>query len=266
MTSSMKKRRPYSMAVLACLLVASLAHGQDKPLRLTFDVASIRPSQPDATGGIIKPLAGGHGYTVKNMPVKLMISLMYKVPMRQITGDPAWLATDNYDIEARTDRPYDLDDLHVMFQNLLADRFNLKLHKEIKEGPVYALTVDKSGLKMKLNESEQDYAIPITFGENNVFIGKRVSMQYLSWWLGQQLQRDQRPVIDKTGLDKNYDFTLSFAPELPPDVPKENLPPGLLDRPTLFDALKDQLGLKLQAEPGPVDYYVIDHIDKPSEN
>jgi len=154
----------------------------------------------------------------------------------------------------------------VMFQNLLADRFNLKLHKEIKEGPVYALTVDKSGLKMKLNESEQDYAIPITFGENNVFIGKRVSMQYLSWWLGQQLQRDQRPVIDKTGLDKNYDFTLSFAPELPPDVPKENLPPGLLDRPTLFDALKDQLGLKLQAEPGPVDYYVIDHIDKPSEN
>ena len=152
------------MAVLACLLVASLAHGQDKPLRLTFDVASIRPSQPDATGGIIKPLAGGHGYTVKNMPVKLMISLMYKVPMHQITGGPAWLATDNYDIEARTDRPYDLDDLHVMFQNLLADRFNLKLHKEIKEGPVYALTVDKSGLKMKLNESEQDYAIPITFG------------------------------------------------------------------------------------------------------
>ena len=215
---------------------------------------------------MIKPLDGGHGYSVKNMPVKLMISLMYKVPMRQISGGPDWLTTDTYDIEARTDRPYGLDDLHVMFQNLLADRFNLKLHKEIKEGPVYALTVDKSGPKMKLNESEQDYNIPITFSQNNVFIGTRVSMQYFSWWLGQQLQRDQRPAIDKTGLDKNYDFTLVFAPPLPPDIPKENLPPELLDRPTIFDALKDQLGLKLQAQQGPVDYYLIDHIDKPSEN
>jgi uncharacterized protein (TIGR03435 family) len=110
--------------------------------------------------------------------------------------------------------------------------------------------VDKSGLKMKVNESDQDFKIPITPGADNVAVGKRVPMQYLCWWLGGQLQSDQRPVINKTGLDKNYDFTLSFAPELPPNFPKENLPPGLLDRPSLFDALKKQLGLKLEGAGG----------------
>jgi uncharacterized protein (TIGR03435 family) len=73
-------------------------------------------------------------------------------------------------------------------------------------------------------------------------------------------------VIDRTGLDKNYDFTRSFAPELPPNFPKENLPLGLLDRPSIFDALKEQLGLRLQAQKGPVEYYVIDHLEKPSAN
>jgi uncharacterized protein (TIGR03435 family) len=99
-------------------------------------------------------------------------------------------------------------------------------------------------------------------GPGNVFIGTRVPMQYLCWFLSQQLTSEERPVIDKTGLDKWYDFTLSFLP----DIPKEDLPPSLLDRPSLFDALKEQLGLKLQAEKGPVEYYVIDHVDKPSEN
>src|ERR1039458_3710415 len=89
---------------------------------------------------------------------------MYKVPMRQITGGPDWLNTDLYEIDAKADHSYNLDDLHMMFQNLLADEFKLQFHKKIKEGNVYALTVDKSGLKMKVNESEQDFNIPITGG------------------------------------------------------------------------------------------------------
>jgi uncharacterized protein (TIGR03435 family) len=254
------------LAAVIGLMFMSSAGGQEKPTRLTFDVAAIRPSQPGGRGGGIKPLPGGDGYLVQNMPVKIMISLMYKVPTRQITGAPDWLDTDRYDIEAKADHAYNLDDLHVMFQNLLADRFNLKFHKEIREGPVYALMLDKSGSKMKINESNQDFKIPITPGADNVFIGTRVPMPYLCWWLGQQLQAEERPVINKTGLDKNYDFTLSFAPELPPNVPRENLPPGLLDRPSIFDALQEQLGLRLQAQKGPVEYYVIDHVEKPSEN
>jgi uncharacterized protein (TIGR03435 family) len=80
------------------------------------------------------------------------------------------------------------------------------------------------------------------------------------------LYRSERPVIDKTGLDKQYDFKLSFAPDLPPGFPREKLPPGLLDRPSIFDALSDQLGLKLRAEKGPVEYFVIDHVERPAEN
>jgi uncharacterized protein (TIGR03435 family) len=251
----------------AMLLVSiSLAGGQQTPPRLTFEVAAIRPAQPGATTGGIKPMPGGNGYLVQNMPVKIMISLMYKVPSRQIIGGPDWLDSDRYDIEAKADGAHNIDDLHVMFQNLLADRFNLKFHKDIKEGPVYVLTVDNSGLKMKVNESQQDYKIPITPGPDGVWVGKRVPMQHLSWWLGQQMQSDRRPVIDKSGLDKNYDFTLSYAPELPPNFPKDNLPPGLLDRPSLFDAVREQLGLKLEAGKGPVEYYVIDHVEKPSPN
>ena len=78
-----------------------------------------------------------------------MMSLMYKVPTRQILGGPDWINTDRFDIEARADHPSSVDDLHVMFQNLLADRFNSEFHKEMQEGPVYALTMEKSGLKMK---------------------------------------------------------------------------------------------------------------------
>jgi uncharacterized protein (TIGR03435 family) len=122
------------LAALIGLVSISLAHGQEKSARLTFEVAAIRPAKPASSGGI-KPMPGGDGYLVQNMPVKIMISLMYKVPTRQITSGPDWLDSDRYDIEAKADRAYSLDDLHVMFQNLLADRFNLKFHKEIKEAP-----------------------------------------------------------------------------------------------------------------------------------
>lgn len=105
-----------SLRVLAAatgLMSVCLTYGQENQARLTFDVASIKRSQPEWTIGGIKPLPGGTDYTAQNVTVKLMISLMYKVPMRQITGGPDWLNTDRYDIEARTDRSYNIDDLHT---------------------------------------------------------------------------------------------------------------------------------------------------------
>jgi uncharacterized protein (TIGR03435 family) len=262
----MTNRKLSMLAAAIGLMAIPLVHGQDKPARLTFEVASIKLAKPGAQAGGIKAMPGGEEYLAQNVPVKLIISLMYKVPMRQITGGPDWLNTDLYYIDAKAGHSYNLDDLHVMFQNLLTDEFKLQFHKETKEGPVYALTVDKSGLKMKVNDSEQDFEVPIKGGPNSVFTGMRVPMQYLCWWLGQVLQQDQRPVIDKTGLDKNYDFTLSFLPELPPNFDTKNLPPGLLDRPSIFDALKQQLGLRLDAQKGPVEFYVIDHVERPAEN
>jgi uncharacterized protein (TIGR03435 family) len=260
-------RRSFLFCTVLCLMFVSAAWGEATTPRLTFDVASIKPSQSGA-GALygIKPLPGGSGYTAQNVPVKLMISLMYKVPMRQILGGPDWINTDRFDVEARADHPSSVDDLHVMFQNLLADRFNLKFHKETKEGPVYALSVDKSGLKMTADGTGQALGIPIVPGPGGGFNGTRVSMQFLSWWLGNQLQNDGRPVIDETGLDQSYDFTLSFVPQLPPNVSRDSLPAEMQNLPSIFDALKQQLGLKLEPQKGPIEYYVIDNVEKPSAN
>jgi uncharacterized protein (TIGR03435 family) len=256
--------QPFILA-FALVMPHSPALAQDLSARLTFDVASIRPTSADAAdrNGFIKALAGGNGYTAHNIPIKLMISLMYRVPMRQISGGPDWIESDRYDVEAKADHQYTIDDLHTMYQNLLVDRFNFKFHKEVKEGPVYALSVDSSGLRMKVNTSPQDFNIPITFDPDGRAAGVRVPIPYLCWWLGQQLQAEMRPVIDRTGLaGNNYNFTLTFAPVRPPDAP-----PAEDDTlPTIFDAVKDQLGLKLQPQKGPVEYYVIDHIERPSAN
>ena len=251
--------------LIGCLMFTALVSGQEK--RLTFEVASIKPVKPGGRGGGIKPKPAGQGYDAVGAPVRLMISLMYRIPMQHVTGGPGWLDSDLWDVEAKADKAYSIDDLHTMFQNLLADEFKLKFHKEIREGPVYALMVDKSGAKMKVNESPQDFEIPIGGGRGGVTIGKRVPMSYFCYWLGlSPLRNDDRPVIDRTGLKGNYDFTLSFMPELPPGFDKANLPPEFLDRPTIFDALRAQLGLKLEAQKGPVEYYVIDHVEKPAAN
>src|ERR1700753_616155 len=99
--------RAFRLALCAALpLLTPATHAQDKPARLTFDVISIHPADPKETGGGIKPIAGGHGYTARNIPVRLMISLMYKIPARQIKGGPEWLDTERFDVEARSDGAY----------------------------------------------------------------------------------------------------------------------------------------------------------------
>src|SRR5581483_1080394 len=235
--------------------------------RLMFDVASIKPSKPGALGSFIKPMGAGQGYVASGVPVRLMMSVMYRIPVSRITGGPGWLDSDLWEVEAKADKPYGTDDLHVMFQNLLADEFKLKFHKENKEGPVYVITVDKAGPTLKVNHSPQDFEVPIKGDIDGTTIGTRVPMEYLCFWLASiPLRREDRPVIDKTGLTGNYDFTLSYMPELPPGIDQGNLPPGIPERPSIFDALKQQLGLKLEPQRGPVEYYVIDYVDKPAGN
>jgi uncharacterized protein (TIGR03435 family) len=249
----------------SALLIAACLLAPTPTSRLTFDVISIHPSDPNATFGAIKPIPGNHGYTAQNFPVRLMIALMYKVPIKQVEGGPEWINTARFDIEARADGPHSVDDLHSMYQNLLADRFGLRFHHDIREGNIYALTIDPSGLKLKPNTSPEDDKIPVN-GNPALTTGVRVPMVYLTWFLSLLLQADGRPVVDQTGLTGNYDFTLSFRPILPPDAPPDALPPEQRDLPTLFDALRTQLGLRLTATRGPVDHLVIDHIDKPTAN
>jgi uncharacterized protein (TIGR03435 family) len=163
-------------------------------------MASIKPAA-NRQGGGIKALPGGQTYEARGVPVKLIISLMSKIPMRQISGGQGWIEADRWDIDAKAAHSYSLDDLHIMFQNLLTDKFKLKFHKEVKERPVYGLVIDKSGLKMKVNESAQDFKIPINGDRTGVTTGTRVPMEYFCWWLSQvPLGRDGRPLIDRTGL------------------------------------------------------------------
>jgi uncharacterized protein (TIGR03435 family) len=244
----------------ACLLAQTAAAPP-----LTFDVVSIHPSDPGTQGGRIKPIPGDHGYTAQNFPVRLMIALMYKIPLRQVEGGPDWINNEGFDVEARADGPHSVDDLHTMYQNLLADRFGLRFHHDVREGNIYALTIDPSGLKLKPNTSPEDDKIPVN-GSPAHTTGVRVPMVYLTWFLSLLLQNDGRPVVDQTGLTGNYDFVLSFRPILPPDAPPDALPPEDRDLPTLFDALRTQLGLRLTATRGPIDHLVIDHIEKPTPN
>jgi uncharacterized protein (TIGR03435 family) len=230
--------------------------------RLGFDVVSIHPSNANDLNGGIKPLPGGYGYEAKNIPVKLMISLMYRVPMRQIEGAPEWLSSERFDVEAKADHAYGVEDLREMYRNMLAERFSLRFHKESRPGNIYALTVDPGGLKMKRNDSPQDYKIPVNFTANG-FMGRRVPMPYLCWFLGGQLQDDARPVVDQTGLEGNYDFDLSFRPLRGGG---EDAGAAADDRPMLYDALRQQLGLKLQPAKGQVEYLVIDGVERPSAN
>lgn len=231
-----------------------------------FEVVSIHAARRADGGGGIKPMAGGVGYTAENIPVKLMISLMYKVPMRQIVGAPEWLTTERYDVQAKADGKYGIDELQAMYRNLLAERFGLKFHLERKEGPVYALLTEPGGVKMTANETPQDFAIPVNFVDGSAVRGRRVPMRYLAWFLGQMLQNDARPVVDETGLTGNWDFDLKFRPQGLSEETLASLPKEMLDRPTIFDAVREQLGLRLVAQRGPVEYLVIEKVERPGEN
>jgi uncharacterized protein (TIGR03435 family) len=246
-----------SMLVMLGGVLGAPVYAQEK---LSFDLASIRPSNASPQFGSIKPLPGGYGYMAQNVSAKVMISLMYRIPMRQIEGAPDWLGSERFDVEAKADHAYGTEELRSMYRNLLAERFGLKFHMVGRPGNVYALTVDKDGLKMKRNDSPEDYQIPVNFTPSGS-AGRRVPMPYLCWFLGQQLQNDERPVVDQTGLTGNYDFNLSFKPQRQAGDADE-----ADDRPSIFDALRSQLGLKLVPQKGEVQYMVIDVVHKPSEN
>jgi uncharacterized protein (TIGR03435 family) len=269
MATGISAKRLSCMAMSAGLLVsacsANYAQTPADKSQLQFDVASIR--QAKALSGGIKPADGGDGYVVLGAPVMLMISLMYKLPPGQIEGAPEWVKSEPYDITAKADARYSTDDLHTMFKNMLAERFGLKFHWETKPGNAYVLTLDKSGSKMKVDDKPDDYQTTIMgTGKPGMLVVHRESMEHFAWWLGQTLQRDGRPVVDQTGLKGNYDFTLTA---LPPGLyvePGREFPPEMRDLPSIFDALREQLGLRLTAQKAPVQYMVIDHVERPGAN
>jgi uncharacterized protein (TIGR03435 family) len=260
--------------IMAVAAFTQAARGQDgqRPAegatsQLTFDVVAIHLAAPDSTGGMIRPLPNGSGYEVENMTAKIMMAAMYRIPERQIEGGPDWFGTERFNVEARADRSgYSIDELHAMFKDLLRDRFGLKIHVDTREGPVYLLTVAKGGMKMKDDGPTGDLNIPLTRQGPGQWLGRKVPMEYLCWFLGQVSPNDVRPVIDETGLKDVYDFELKYGPEMPPGPAAEELPPEERNLPGLRDALEEELGLVMNPAKGPVPYYVVDHLERPSAN
>jgi uncharacterized protein (TIGR03435 family) len=237
---------------------------------LQFEVASLKPSQPGGRGGGIRPTPGGERYVASNIPLKLLITVAYRIRADQVVGGPAWIGTDLYDINAKAERPSSIEALHLMLQNLLAERFKLQFHRETKVLPIYALMVDKGGAKLQPDEAQSagDPWIDNTVDHfpQMTMHGKFVPMDYFAWRLSMMLDR---PVLDQTKLTGGYDFELKFTRELPPGTPEGALINGApidTSGPTIFEAIRQQLGLKLERQKGPVDIMVLDHAERPVEN
>jgi uncharacterized protein (TIGR03435 family) len=258
-------RRP---AWVFAFVLAALASQTETKAPLAFEVASVKLSRRQGVFAGIHPEPGGQRYTANKVPLSLMIQLMYRLKESQLEGGPDWVHEDLYDIDAKAELPSNTEQLHEMFKTLLADRFQLRMHTVKKELPAYALVVDKSGSKLKASDNSADpFAVPILPAGNGRIAGKRVSMPHFSWYLSLQVDR---PVVDQTGLDGFYDFTLVTPPRpvggvmlMKPDEPATQ---PTLDDPPIFSALREQLGLKLESRKAPVDVYVIDHVERPTEN
>jgi uncharacterized protein (TIGR03435 family) len=255
---------------LIVLLAACTVFGQTPP---AFEVVSIKPSDPLANGTQIGVSPGGM-FTAKNAPVKALIQQAYEVRDFQIAGGPGWLDTARYDIVGKGDGsgPSE-DDLRKMtseqrndfkaqllmrLQALLADRFQLKIHRETKELQVYALTVGKGGSKIQTAKEDGSPGGSLTTrrgdGGKTDVSGTKVPIGSLIKLLSNLVGRT---VLDQTGLKGDYDFKMTFAPDLAATE---------TDGPSIFTALQEQLGLKLEAQKGPVEVIFIDNVQKASEN
>ena len=231
---------------------------------LNFEVASIKPSAPGVRGGIVRPLPGNQTYIARNMPLRMIMTVAYGVTDRQIAGGPDWVATEPFDINAKADRSYTSDELHLMLQRLLEERFQLRVRHESRELPVYALVVDRGGAKLTEHDPGDIDHPPIGPGPNGRGLaGRNVSMPYFAFVLSRMLDRN---VIDRTGLSRSYDVTLDFVRELPARVDGPGEAAANPDGPTIFSAVRDQLGLRLQAAKGPVEFLVILRAERPSAN
>jgi bla regulator protein BlaR1 len=249
-------------ALLNLAAVGALAQPSAKPL--TFEVASVKRSSPDARGATIDFLPGGE-LRVVGATLKTLITTAYDVRGFQVTGGPGWMDSARFDIDARSET---LDSVTLGAQarerlrNLLASRFQLATRRETKEQQVYTLVVAKGGSKFP--ESKESKSM--MRGGRGLIISQHVETAMLTTWMSGQLGR---PVIDKTALAGKYDFELKWTPDpgQSADGPFGPLPPPPdPNGPSIFTAVQEQLGLRLESQKGPVEILVIDRAEKPSEN
>lgn len=252
-----------------------------------FDVVSVKPNKSNSGG--MRVMFTPDGISATNVSPKLLIEMAYGIRQDLISGAPGWADSARYDFEAKV-AGSDVDALKKLgpeqrrstLQPALADRFKLKVHTEIKQLPVFELVVAKGGSKLK--EATPDATYPdgikgpdgVAHGgmmrmSHGQLTGQYVPIENLVNALSRQLNHT---VVDKTGLTGKYDFELNWTPDQDSGptskgedgAPQRSDPAPDASGASIFTALQEQLGLKLQSTRGPVETLVIDHIETPSEN
>ena len=290
------------MTVVLGILVAAAPIFSQAPqeAKRSFDVASVKPSMPGTRQAItIQP---GGRFVASGVQLRLLIAIAYHLQAYQMSGGESWIATDAWSIEAKAEEvsvipfwspPYIPDVMAVRLQSLLEDRFALKTHRETRELQVYALAVNKGGAKLTAADPPPtpgqppagtrpplgpSGSIPASFAPPpgailagpGTLIGSAITMDQIVVFLNRLMDR---PVIDKTGLAGYFNVKLQFAPESAPRTafgaaPANSLPdaPPATSDPSIFTAIQEQLGLKLESTKESVEVLVIDSAQRPSEN
>jgi uncharacterized protein (TIGR03435 family) len=232
---------------LAALLLFTAA--QAPP---AFEVATVKPSPPrgSPTGIAMRTYPGGR-VRITGYRLKMLIHDAYSVEDYQIIGGPAWSDLDRFDVEAKAPAPSSPSQIRLMLQQLLAERFQLHLHRETRREAVYTLVVAKGGPKLKPPQSAT--AEPFVWFLPRGFEGRNATVDQLANRLASNLKR---PVRNRTELEGHFDFRIEWTPD---DA-------GTDENVLLLSALQEQAGLKLETEPGSVEVIVIDHAKKPSAN
>ena len=244
-----------------------------RPAFDSFEVATIKPAAPDSRGRYVR-MQSAHQLLAKNFTLKELVGFAYSLTPRAISGGPAWIESDRYDILAGTPgevRP-NTDEQMQMVRKLLTDRFSLSFHREPKEFSIYALTVAKGGPRLKESSAPPDGLpdlVNVVYPEDGggvriVLPARNATMAQFAAMMNRAVL--DRPVVDQTGLTGKYDFDLEWTPDetqfggqLPQGTPEH-------PKPDLFAAMQQQLGLRLEATRGPIQALVIDKIERPSDN
>jgi len=262
------------MAVASVVLGSCYASAQPAAPRPEFEVASIKPNKSGDSRVMVAPAPGGR-FTATNIPLQYLVASAYGIQQSfQLSGAPPWLLSERYDIEAKAAGDPSFDAMLSMLQTLFEDRLQLKFHRETKEMQVYALAVSKPG---KLRQSEDEC------GEQGKLAAATCRFMILPGHLGGQKETigqlvdalssvTDRVVLDKTNLKGKYAISVDYTPDqgqLPSLAGGTSWPPPPSidpNGPSLFTALQERLGLKLEPGKGPVEILVIDHVERPSEN
>jgi uncharacterized protein (TIGR03435 family) len=240
------------------LLVVCLAAGLAAAQSLTFDAAALK-HRPGPITWATGPTVRGRTVTATALTLRDLISFAYDIRYQQLAGGPGWLGEEHFDLTAKSegDGVLSTPQARQMMQALLADRFRLQAHRETREMPMYALVVAKNGPKLKPGDPDAKGGYRVSGNEKGMHMeASRSTMEQLCWQLA---GTSGRHVVDQTGLTGTYAFSLNWLPAMA-------TPQSDTDAPSMFVALQEQLGLKLESIKGPLEMIVIDRAERPTDN